>query len=192
MAAEAFPLQWPDGWHRDQNPQASKFQTGLVQARKGLMRQLDLLGAENVVISSNAVLTQDGEIAARQPKIEDTGIAVYFTLHGEHRAIPCDKWIRLEDNVHAIELTIEALRGLDRWGAKETVDAAFRGFAALPAGTTTVQEGWWTTLEVEPTAGLVEIDAAFKRLVKVHHPDGGGNDVAFKRLMDAYRLAKAS
>ncbi len=192
MAAEAFPLQWPDGWRREQDPQYSKFQTGLVSARKGLMRQLELLGAEDVVISTNAVLNRYGEISARQPRIHDTGVAVYFTLYGEQRAIPCDKWIRLEDNVHAIELTVEALRGLDRWGAKETVDAAFRGFAALPEGSSEVSVGWWTVLGVEATASLSEIETAYKRMAKTHHPDVGGNDEDFKQVTAAYQQARAS
>lgn len=33
--AEAFPLDWPEGWPREQNPQYSRFQTGLVDAAMG-------------------------------------------------------------------------------------------------------------------------------------------------------------
>lgn len=190
---EAYPLQWPDGWPREQNPQYSKFQTGLVQARNGLTRELERLGASDIIISSNAALNKNGEISARQPKIHDTGVAVYFTLHGEQRCLPCDKWVFLEDNVHALELTVGALRGLDRWGAKEMVDAAFRGFAALPPGdSSSVSSGWWTILDVSPEATLDEIESAYRRMVKIYHPDKGGNTHMFKLVVEAYNEAKTS
>lgn len=194
--AEAFPLDWPDGWPREQNPQYSRFQTGLVDARNGVMRELELLGARDIIISTNAVLNKNGDIAARQPKIHDTGVAVYFTLHGESRCLPCDRWTRLEDNLHAIELTVGALRGLERWGASEMVDAAFRGFAALPPGDTSAlsrieDHGWWTVLQVSQTATPDEIDAAYRRMAKAYHPDKGGNTHMFKVVTEAYEQAKA-
>lgn len=56
------------------------------------------------------------------------GGAVYFKLDGEDQCIPCDKWRTIAENMRAIEKTIEALRGLERWRAKEMVNAPFRGF----------------------------------------------------------------
>lgn len=184
---EAYPLHWPVGWPRCQSPRYASFKTGLAKARDGLLRELDLLGARNVVISSNAVLLRSGDIAARQPRIEDTGVAVYFTLKGEQRAFCCDQWVYLHDNVHAIELMIGAIRGLERWGGHQPVAAAFQGFQALPEGD---NAAWWRVLEVEPTASEVEIEAAYRRLAKQHHPDAGGSAERFRRVTEAYRLAK--
>lgn len=185
---EAYPLHWPIGWKREQNPQQSKFQTPLVDARVGLTRQLELLGARNIIISSNAELTRSGDIAARQRRIDDTGVAVYFTLRGNQRCIPCDKWTLLADNLHAIELTVEALRGLERWGAKDMVDAAFAGFEALPEGG---DDPWHVTLNVSPVAAIEEIEAAYRRLAKQLHPDLGGNAEDFHALERAYRRGRA-
>jgi DnaJ-domain-containing protein 1 len=185
---EAHPLHWPIGWKREHNPQPANFKTPLVDARNGLTRQLELLGARNIIISSNAELTRSGDIAARQRRIDDTGVAVYFTLDGQQRCIPCDKWIRLEDNVHAIELTVEALRGLSRWGAKEMVNAAFAGFEALPEGG---DDPWHVTLGVSPVASIDEIEAAYRRLAKQLHPDLGGNAEDFHALERAYRRGRA-
>jgi hypothetical protein len=39
----------------------------------------------------------------------------------------------IRDNLQAVAKTIEALRGIDRWGTREMVDAAFQAFAAIPA-----------------------------------------------------------
>lgn len=185
---QAWPLSWPVGWPRNQKPVDSNFKTPLVDARNGLVRELQLLGARGIVISSNAELLSDGRIAARQRRIDDTGVAAYFLLGGEQKCIPCDRWIRLEDNVHAIELTVNALRGLERWGAKEIVAAAFQGFQALPASTDGAS--WWRLLGVAPDASEVEIEAAYRRLAKRHHPDAGGDGEMFQRLTTAYQQAK--
>lgn len=184
---DAYPLLWPVGWPRTQEPTYSRFQTSIAAARDGLMRELDLLGARDVVINSNAQRTKAGEIAYRQPRLTDTGVAVYFLLNGEQRCIPCDRWTLLEDNIQAIRLTIGALRGIDRWGSPGLVAAAFQGFQALPEGETAA---WWRVLEVEPTASEVEIESAYRRLVKRFHPDTGGSRDLFERVQAAYWQAK--
>ncbi len=46
----------------------------------------------------------------------------------------CDKWDRIEHNIWASYLSIEAIRGLDRWGGSEFLDGLFSGFKALPSG----------------------------------------------------------
>jgi DnaJ-class molecular chaperone len=69
------------------------------------------------------------------------------------------------------------------------VDAAFAGFAALPAGGTSAQ-AWWEVLELTPDATWDEIGAAYRRLSRVHHPDAGGRNEAFYRITEAYEQAK--
>ena len=187
---DVYPLSWPATWSRTQRPQRSRFDVSSARARNGLLYELRLLGARDVVISSNAKLLRTGEIAARQGRIDDMGIAVYFNLEGERRCIPVDKWDRIEDNLHAAELTVAALRGLSRWGTPGIVAAAFQGFAALPEG-----EGaaWWRVLGVEPTASEVEIESAYRRLARRHHPDvPTGNREQFERIAEAYRQAKTA
>jgi hypothetical protein len=76
---------------RAPTPPRSPFTTTIAGARSGVIRELELLGARNIVISSNAELLRNGDIASRQRSIEDTGVAVYFTLRGEQEYIPCDK-----------------------------------------------------------------------------------------------------
>ena len=45
----------------------------------------------------------------------------------------CDKWRDVYDNIYAIGKTIEALRGIERWGTGDMVEQAFTGFVALPS-----------------------------------------------------------
>jgi len=95
--------------------------------------------------------------------------------------------------LRAVWKTIEALRGIERWGAKEMVNAAFRGFKALPEtiimGEHTAR-AWWEVLQVSQTADWDVIDAAYKRLLHKVHPDKGGSDFAFQEVQSAYRQAK--
>ena len=189
----AYPLSWPVGWPRSPKPKMDRFAWNLTVAgaRNEVYDELRLLGARDVVISSNAELNRDGRLSSRQRHIEDPGVAVYFTLKGEQRCIPCDRWDRLQANLHAIALSIGALRGLDRWGASEMVSAAFRGFAALPAGTVDASfEPWWERLEVAPDATREEIDAAYRRLAKQYHPDFGEDPELFLEIKEAWEEGK--
>lgn len=146
---EAFPLTWPAGWPRTQGHSRDRARfaqkasgygeyTRLTsvtfdKAARELYEELERLGAKSVTLSSNLAMRADGIPYAKQSRIEDPGVAVYFKREGKDQCIPCDKWDRAEDNIKAIVKTIEALRGIERWGAKNMVDAAFRGFLALPA-----------------------------------------------------------
>lgn len=185
-----YPLQWPAGWPRTQNPQSSSFRPGSPYGEAiDIQRQLRLMGATNIVVNSNMMYKNDGMPYARQGNIEDTGVAVYFTLNGTEQCIPCDKWRSIGENLRAVNKTIEALRGLDRWGAKEMVNAAFRGFKALPAAIELGPSGrpWHEVLEVSPDASPEVILAAYKRLAFKHHPDHGGEAGKFEELQRALK-----
>lgn len=188
---EAYPLQWPAAWPRTKYPTRARFDTSGHRAKSALMNELRLLGATNIVISSNAELRRDGLPYVNQ-RLNDCGVAVYFTLGGEQQCVPCDKWDRLDDNIQAVRKTIEALRGLERWGAKEMVNAAFRGFKALPdsiiMGEYTAR-AWWEVLEVSQEASLDVIKAAYKAQLHNKHPDKGGSQWEFEELQKAFKEA---
>lgn len=186
---QAYPLHWPAGWKRTERPQRAPFwegngRTTLSTARDFLYAELERLRARDVVLSSNLRLRLDGKPAADQREPEDPGVAVYFTTKdGRKQCFPCDKWDRCADNMKAIAKTIEALRGLERWGAKETVDAAFRGFQALPAPQT-IQLGHEDPAK-NPYMSLSKSE--LRNLMKVHHPDTGGDRKKFDQVMEAWR-----
>lgn len=197
MSTQSFPLLWPPAWPRTKYPQHARFDTPQGAAQSGILRELSLLGATNVVISTNIELRRDGLPYAKQLRAdEDRGVAVYFSLDGQQQCIPCDKWSTIADNMQAIRKTIEALRGLDRWGAKEMVNAAFRGFKALPESGTIVTpytpRPWHEVLQVAPNADWDVIEAAYKRLLHKVHPDKGGSEAEFMDLQEAFKQAKAA
>lgn len=191
---DAYPLQWPAHWPRTEHPKRSQFQTSQAEAQSGVIHELRLLGATDIVLSTNIKLRQDGLPYASLRPPEDKGVAVYFTLNGETQCIPCDKWISVAENMRAIEKTVEALRGLERWGAKEMVNAAFRGFKALPANaivTPYTARPWHEVLEVSPTASIETIRAAYRSMLHRHHPDKGGDESKFMAVQRAWEEAQS-
>lgn len=193
MTHTAYPLSWPPGWPRT-NPTRrirSSFKTTLAKSRTGVENELRLLGARNVTISSDVPIRQDGQPYAVRgaDRPDDPGVAVYFTLHGETRCIPCDKWTTVWDNLRAVEKTIAALRGIERWGASEMMHAAFQGFAALPESTTGM--GWWTILGVERDDPVDAIERAYRLKLMETHPDKqGGSLEGFHTVQEAFKQFK--
>lgn len=186
----AYPLQWPPNWQRAARRQRATFRVTLAQARDDLYDELERLGATSVTISSNATLNLNGTISARQSFVADPGVAVYFTRKGQDLSIACDKWDDIGDNIRAIGLTVAAFRGLERWGSSQFVDAAFTGYAALPAQT--AGGSCWDVLGIAPDADRKHIEAAYRNLARVHHPDAAGNEHMFKLVTEAYQQALAS
>ncbi len=125
-------LRWPDGRPRAARRKSASFDTGFAAARDGLLNEVRLLGGRNVVLSTNVRTRLDGLPYANQPRPEDPGVAVYFRHRDRDVCFACDCWNRVEDNLQAIRKTVEALRGIARWGSGAMVEQAFAGFAALP------------------------------------------------------------
>lgn len=188
--ATRYPLSWPAGRPRTRHRSPSKFKVqSFARVRDELLHELKLLGATGVVLSTNLKLRLDGLPLAGQAQPEDTAAAVYFAYKGRDVAFCCDRWAKIEDNLQAIRHTIEALRGIARWGTGDMVEAAFTGFAQLPAARPALRP-WWTVLAVPPHATEDMVTAAYRRLAKEHHPDRNpGDDDAkakFAEVDDAY------
>ena len=141
-----------------------------------------------MVVSTNIPLRRDGLPFSGRPKIDGPGVAVYFVLAGRQQCIPCDRWLTVEENCRAIWKSIEALRGLDRWGAKSFVAAAFRGFEALPAPG--AQRHWTEVLGIPAQASSDLIEAAYRKRARTRHPDSGGSHEAMAELNEAVAQAR--
>lgn len=175
----AYPLQWPKGWPRTKKPGSSKFKTANNKARSKLLNEISLMGGSLVVVSSNVPLNERGQMMERDPV--DAGAAVYFQRQGKAMAFACDRYDLLRDNIHALALTIEALRGIERWGASEMMERAFSGFKQLAAENPGMS--WWATLQLSAGATVDQIEKAYKAMARLAHPDiPGGSDVAMAAL----------
>jgi hypothetical protein len=131
----AYPLAWPVARPRTRPERRtwSNFKTLFGRARDNCLGQIRTLGGTEIIISTNLALRQDGLPMGGQAQPRDPGVAVYFNYRKKQMCFACDRWAKVDDNMHAIALTIEALRGISRWGTGDMMEAAFTGFAALPA-----------------------------------------------------------
>lgn len=186
----AYPLCWPEGRPRTAPDQRSRgrFQTSFASARNQLIDEIRRLGGTDPIFSSNIPRRADGlPYANYKPANNDPGIAVYFKRKGRQMCFACDRWQFVDDNMHAIALTVEALRGIARWGTGDMMEAAFRGYAALPQST---RRGWWEILGVPINASLDQIKSAYRAKALTAHPDRGGTDRAMAELSAAYDEAQ--
>lgn len=117
---------------------------------------------------------------------------------------PCDTFDDWQDNVRAIALALEALRKVDRYGVTKRGEQ-YAGWKALPpAGGSSHTMGAKAASDIlARTAGMngkaadrilassVEAKAAYRKAVRVAHPDAGGSVSAFQRLEAARSALKA-
>lgn len=203
-SVESYPLCWPAGrprtvasrrsrsrFHEKRQGEWGWTKEGitLASARDGLFEELRRLGGKRVVLSTNLQLRLDGLPRSGQRQPDDPGAAVYFhTDNGKSRQLcfACDRWDRVEDNIVAIAKTIEALRGIERWGTGDMVQAAFTGFQALPAPPVVVaSRAWWEVLGVSADATARIVEERYSALARVNHPDRGGDPAKMAELNSA-------
>ncbi|MEJ1487197.1 MAG: J domain-containing protein [Candidatus Sedimenticola sp. (ex Thyasira tokunagai)] len=199
---EAYPLHWPEGWPRTAPHlvEQSRFKVTPDAARRGMLEEIRRLVGysyrrDNVIVSTNLRLRLDGEPYASQRAPEDHGVAVYFKHKGKPMVFACDRWRLIHDNMHSIAKTIEALRGIERWGASDMMERAFTGFVALEhlEGETyaeVLQMG--NRLGQSDEEWLAAAERHFKLLAKEAHPDHGGSNKEMQRLINARKQARAA
>jgi hypothetical protein len=210
---------WPDGWQdagRKRKPSPFSSASTYSKTLRLLDAELRHLGSTEVtlqVAASDRDLRLDGQLRA-DAKVEHPGVilTVETKRHGT-LTYPCDTFERRwshdppswQINLRAIALGLEALRKVERYGIAErgqqyagyrelgtgielgrapmTVEQAAR-FIAENAG----DSGWINDVEDDPFFALV----LFKDAAKTLHPDVGGDEQLFKRLMEARDVLEAA
>lgn len=204
----AYPLEWPAGWPRTNANESARFSvtkwevsrfhpdhTRRVRARatisvavKRLYLELRRLGATDMVLSTNVPLRLDGLPRADAREPQDHGAAVYFYVEGQPRALACDKWDRVADNVIALAKHVEAIRGQLRWGVGTTAQA-FGGYKALPPE----HRHWRDVLDLRGVGAVSRdmVRVRARELLRVHHPDRGGDHDRAAEITRAVNEAEA-
>ncbi len=192
---EAYPLSWPVGWPRTKYPERSRFgdwnsKPSVHKAATKLTEEIRMLGGADLIISTNLKLRLDGLPYSSQKQPDDRGVSIYFKWNKEAMVIACDSYDFIGCNLWAISKTIEAMRGIDRWGCSELLNRAFTGFKALPENGT-ADVAWWDVLGVDSHATFEEAKTAYREKAKELHPDNPdtGDDLKFRQLKGAYDQA---
>ncbi len=200
MSETRYPLYWPEGrprttWH---TRESARFETTFARARDEIVRQIELMVGRyatqqreaNLILSTNVPLRNDGLPLAGKKAPEDPGVAVYFKYKGRRVAFACDRWKTVEDNMQAIAKTIDALRGISRWGTGDMLEAAFRGFEALPSQANT--KGWRQVFGFRDSEAVSfdQVTARYRQLAQTAHSDKGGSDARMGELNVARDAAR--
>ena len=189
-------LRWPPGVPRSPRQWRSRFSTSLGAAVREVLDELALAKRRNVTITCNVPgHVKDGVwrpyANARVPI--DMGVAVYFSQRVKSKwsasSIACDKWDRVQCNMHAIALTLGAIRALGRWGVSDIVE---RASAGLHLELDEAPVGWRAVFELRGNPTHDELRARFRELALQRHPDITHDDgAAMRRLNLALEQALA-
>jgi len=202
---EAYPLSWPEGWPRTHNNDRTfgrfskqtrqhssagdyswnrKGDISVSEATKRLTIQLDRMGIdrEDIIISTNLKTRLDGLPKSGQRAPEDPGAAVYWeNAEGNALVVAIDLYTKVEHNLAAIAATLDALRGIERWGGAKILERAFTGFAALEHN----PNGRWRDIIKYYGDNIDDAKQAFRVAIHAEHPDHGGDADKFQILLKA-------
>jgi len=203
LNVDAYPCYWPEDWPRTDKykRRSSSYQVTFARARDGISRRLRLMNACEIVISTNIPLRHDGLPLAGMSEPADPSVAVYWAERDEwkdghqqyrYRVIACDHWRRVDENMRAANLAIDALHALKRTGATQVIEKAFTGFTALPASTDGARRRPWREVFEWPDGWRItpeNIHGRYNHLARLRHPDAGGTHDGMVELNLARELA---
>lgn len=207
MSVPAYPLSWPAGWKRTPSGSRTRAKFGrqtqssagswktraelsISQAVERVRAELGRMGINDndLVINSNLLLRLDGFPRSGQAEPADPGVAVYWVDRHNRSAPPkcmaIDRYDRVADNLAAVAATLDAMRAIERHGGAEILNRAFAGFTALPSPSSA--SPWWEVLLVPANAHRSNVEAAYRRMRALHHPDRGGDANAFQSTQRAW------
>lgn len=192
----AYPLAWPAGWPRSRYTKAWKqaAKWTFSRATAGLVKELRLLGATHVVISTNYELGTRTGLPKKGGRIDDKGVAVYFTYAGQkapftkrQMVMACDQYSSAEGNIRSLTLAIAGMRALERHGGGHMMERAFSGFEALPppsASGAPPKRTCWQILGITrpDLADAYAVKKSHRNRVMENHPDQGGSEAIMSEL----------
>lgn len=151
-----------------------------------LERELSHLGAKLVVLQiaiSEDDLRIDGKLrAAARPS--HPGVVLAFQSKFGPLKYASDEFLSWRDNLRAIALSMEALRKVDRYGVSKRGEQ-YMGWRAIPASTDPA-DAIQTREQAE--AILAQFGGDWKAAVRATHPDSGGDEAEFRKVMRAKEL----
>lgn len=145
---------WPPGKPRSAQRQDSPFRpTEIATEQQAIEVELERWRVSQWIISRNNQRMFAGDPAA----------ALWWNDRaGQLRVLACDKYNKLPDNLHAIRLTLAAMRALERWGTYTAEQAAEGALAALPPPS----RPWREVLGVAVEAPLIVAEGAYRALAR--------------------------
>jgi hypothetical protein len=159
------------------------YRLSVGRARDQLLEELRLLGASDIVVSSNVPTRSDGLLHSDPRRLDDPGIAVYFKFKNNPMCMARDGYCTVAGNLRSLGLAIEALRQLERHGGSLMLERAFEGFLAI------APPDWkrpWREVFGIKTDWTGDLTDLYREKARTRHPDAGGSDTLMAELNVAY------
>lgn len=167
------------------------YQATIGQTTQDLATEMERLDPESwrASTASGGSYTKSNVLPKASANPSDPGFVLRWKKNGEQFAVACDAYSRLRDNVRTVYLWVHETRLRGQRPVK-TGDAAFAAARLPPAdgeatGAVAAGPAPHEVLEVSPNADTEVVKAAARSLKKKHHPDRGGDEEAFKRVLRA-------
>lgn len=196
------PLNWPDDvpMREDSERKYGKFSKErtmltIAQAVKRLEQEVDRLGGYNAELSANFSRNagRAQTIRLEVMKRENQAVCLRFNIGDQLFVMPMDGYTEAAQNIAGLAAHIEATRAIERHGVA-TVSQVLNNFAALPprsgAAAIKPKRPWHDVLGILPESTLGVAEAVFRELVKLHHPDHGGDPENYREINEAIREAR--
>jgi hypothetical protein len=182
-----YPLCWPENKPRAADRKSAPFKTTLPKAEREIEYEMGRWRARGYIVSMSP---------RHRAKLVDPGIALWWNQPiagkpvAELRVLACDTYEGIEDNAHAIALTLTGLRAFERYGTYTREQAIEGARLALPPPTRVDGPPWWEVLGVEASWPLEAIEALWRSKAEKAHPDRGGSHDEIARLNAAMDEAR--
>jgi DnaJ-domain-containing protein 1 len=184
-------VDWPAGWDRTPSGERSKnrnYEVSLRDAIEDLDQEMSRLDVDDWRLSTamDHQSQNPNYPYANQPEPDDPGVALRWSMDGNQYAVACDCYSRVRDNLRTIGHYVREKRKMEKRPV-ETGEDEFAN-ARLPSGDGDAIAGSpppHEVLEVSPDASPEVIKQAARAKKKETHPDAGGSEEAFRRVVDA-------
>lgn len=161
-----------------------------------LARELRMLDAEGIVVELNfrpEYFRLDG-LPRANASADSPAVRVTFRSRWGPLRYETAEYRSWQDNVRAIALSMEALRKVDRYGVSKRGEQ-YRGWRQLTTGSPGPEDSivtreqalavLYAAARVDPLDGGVTPDDLGRRAVRRAHPDVGGSEEDFRKVMRA-------
>lgn len=204
MSRLELPVKPLTTWPGPETPDAARSWGGAMQkttpgsALDRLRTELVRMGATDCCIQiavRDRDITRFGELRANAVPYQP-GVVVYATHPRQGDLLfACDTYRKWHHNVNAIAMTLEALRGIARWGAVRD-EQQFAGFKALPGATALTMGVTAATKILAEESGMVApnpltvdwLRDASRRAKAKAHPDVIGDRARWDLVESAVRV----
>lgn len=179
------------------NRRWAPFKASVGSTLNVLERELRMLDAKLVVLEVDyreRDIRLDG-LPRADARMTSPRVQIAFDSKWGPLQYATDEFTHWDDNLRGIALAMEALRKVDRYGVSKRGEQ-YQGWRQLTTGTDNAfglydrreAERWLLDTYGDGYEGAGAVAATLRRAIKATHPDAGGDDEEFRKVMRAKSL----